>query len=53
MNGLFGEGGLHKKILEKHNGNIIHHTCTCYFILNLDHVNVAYSAANIVAHATF
>ena len=53
MNGLFGEGELHTKILNKTQWQ--RHTCKCYFILNLDHVSVAYAAANmhVVVHATF
>ena len=43
-----GRGKLHAKILNKSQRQ--RHTCNCYFILNLDHVSVAYSAANIVAH---
>ena len=51
------EGGevweLHTKILNKTQWQ--RQTGNCYFILNLDHVSVAYSAANVhaVAHATF
>ena len=53
MKGLFGEEELHTKILNKTQWQ--RHTCNCYFILNLDHVSVAYAAANIhvVADATF
>ena len=53
FNELVCWGGLHTKILNKTQWQ--RHTGNCYFILNLDHVNVDYSAANIhaVAHATF
>ena len=49
----WGGGGLPIKILNK--TQLQRHTGNCYFILNLDHVSEAYSAANIhaVAHATF
>ena len=51
--GLLGEGGLHTKVLNKTQWQ--RNTGNFYLILNLDHVSVAYSAANIhaVAHATF
>ena len=42
---------LHTKILNKTQWQL--YSCNCNFILNLDYANVAYSAANIVAHATF
>ena len=49
----WGGGGLHTKILN--NTQWQRHTGNCYFILHLDHMGVAYSAANIhaVAHVTF
>ena len=46
-----GRGKLHAKMLNKSQWQ--RHTCNYYFILKLDHVSIAYSAANIVAHATF
>ena len=51
MNGCSEGGGNRTKILNKTQWQ--HNSCNYYSILNLDHVNVAYSAANIVAHATF